>query len=99
MDNLIICEYCIEVFNNKLELKNHICQEKKKDDKIKKVIIIQKEMDNSNIEINKCDKTIQLQENKKKIYKCELCNKFETEYRNNYYRHKNKYCKKLNSNK
>ena len=95
MDDLIICEYCIEVFNNKEELKNHICQEKKTDDNIKKVIIIQKD-------IEKCiesDKKIQLKEEKKIIYKCELCNKFETEYRNNYYRHKSKYCKKLNSNK
>ena len=97
MDNLIICEYCIEVFNNKVELKNHICEEKKKDDNIKKVII--QEETTNNIEINKCDKKIQLKEKKKKIYKCELCNHFETEYPNNYYRHKSKYCKNLNSNK
>ena len=97
MDDLIICEYCIEVFNNKEELENHICKEQKKiDDNIKKVIIIQKELENCNIEN---DKKIQLKEEKKTIYKCELCNKFETEYRNNYYRHKSKYCKKLNSNK
>ena len=94
MEELIFCEKCIEVFNNKKELLEHKCEKKIEENNIKKIIIINEENNSNSDEEQK----IKIQKSKKK-YVCELCNNFETDYKNNYYRHKKRYCKTLNSNK
>ena len=90
MEELIFCEKCIEVFSNKKELLEHKCEKKiEKENNIKKIFINEENNSNNNEEQN-----IKIQKNRKK-YVCELCNVFETDYKNNYYRHKKKYCKKI----
>ena len=102
MEELIICENCIEIFNSKEELLEHKCNIKN-DNNIKKVIIIKNESNNDlNVEKTievKENKNIVLIEKKKKMYTCEKCKEFKTKYKNNYYRHKKMYCKSLNINK
>lgn len=102
MEELIICENCIEIFNSKEELLEHKCNINNNNN-IKKVIIINNES-NNDLTVKKTmkieeNKKIVLHEKKKKMYRCEQCKEFETEYKNNYYRHKKKYCKMSNINK
>ena len=90
MDSLIICDKCIEVFESKKELEEHKCEKKIEEEKnIKKIIIISEENNSNSDEEQK----IKIQKSKK--YVCEFCNEFETNYKNNYYRHKKKYCKNI----